>query len=142
VTSRSDVRRHRAIYGEEALGVPWRLEPLHAALALTGGLVRVFRPVIQVAMLAMFHTRQDLALRRTIARQSFVNLWSVELSISRKVHDCLGQLSLGCDGGLVSSCQRSNLCRVNQCSVGARDSHRREFSPETRRCTTIQEVCA
>jgi hypothetical protein len=94
VTSRSDVRRHGAIYGGEALGVPWRLEPLHAALALTGGLVRVFRPVIQVAMLAMFHTRQDLALRRTIARQSFVNLWSVELSISRKVHDCLGQLSL------------------------------------------------
>ncbi len=67
VTSWSEVLDNGTIGGEEALGMPWRLEPLHAALALAGGLMRVFRPVIQVAMLAMFHTREHLPLGRAIA---------------------------------------------------------------------------
>jgi hypothetical protein len=53
--------------------MPGGFEPLHAPLALAGGLMGVFRSVIQVAMLAMFHTRQGLALRRPIARQFIRN---------------------------------------------------------------------
>jgi hypothetical protein len=53
--------------------VSQRFEPLHAPLSLAGGLMRVFRPVIQVPMLSMFHTGQDLALRRTITRQFIRN---------------------------------------------------------------------
>jgi hypothetical protein len=43
------------IGSKEALGLPWRFEPLHPPLALAGGLVRIFRAVIQVPVLAMFH---------------------------------------------------------------------------------------
>jgi hypothetical protein len=32
-------------------------------------LARIFGPIIEIAMLSMFHTRQDLALRCAIARQ-------------------------------------------------------------------------
>jgi hypothetical protein len=38
--------------GEEPLGVPKGLEPLHMPLPLAGGLVRVLRPVIEIAVLA------------------------------------------------------------------------------------------
>jgi hypothetical protein len=60
VTSRAEVLDNGAIGGEEALGVPWRLEPLHAALALAGGLMRVFRPVIQVAQFIGVCRREKL----------------------------------------------------------------------------------
>jgi hypothetical protein len=49
------------------LGVAWGLEPLHASLALTGGLVGVFCTVVQVPMLAMFHAWENFALSRSIA---------------------------------------------------------------------------
>jgi hypothetical protein len=57
------------IGGEEALGVPWRLEPLHAPFPLTHGLVGIFGAIVQVSVLAVFHSRQHLPLRRTVARQ-------------------------------------------------------------------------
>ena len=47
---------------EEPLGVTWGLEPLHAPLPLMGGPVRVLRSIIEIAVLAMFHPWQDLAL--------------------------------------------------------------------------------
>jgi hypothetical protein len=44
------------IRGQEPLGVPWRLEPLHAPLPLTGGLMGVFRTVVEIAVLPMLDT--------------------------------------------------------------------------------------
>ena len=47
--------------------MPSRLEPLHASLPLAGRLMGVFGAVVEVAVLAMFHPRQDLALRGAVA---------------------------------------------------------------------------
>jgi hypothetical protein len=55
------MRRNGAIRGEEALGVPGRLEPLHPSFPLAGRLVRILGAVIQIPVLPMFHTGQDLA---------------------------------------------------------------------------------
>src|SRR2546427_11902448 len=62
MTVRAKVLRDRAIRGEEPLGLPRGLEPLHAPLALPGGLVRVLCTVVEIAMLAMLHSRQKLPL--------------------------------------------------------------------------------
>jgi hypothetical protein len=67
--ARSKVLGDRTIGGEEPLGVPWGLKPLHASLPLACRLVGIFRAVVQIAVLAMFHPRQDLALRGGIALQ-------------------------------------------------------------------------
>jgi hypothetical protein len=69
VTSGPEVLRDQSIRGKEPLGLPWRLEPLHPPLALTGGLMRVLRPVVQIAVLPMFGAWEDLPLRRAIAPQ-------------------------------------------------------------------------
>jgi len=53
--SRAEVLRDGSMRGEEALSMPWGLEPLHAPLPLAGGLVRIRRAVIQVPVLAVFH---------------------------------------------------------------------------------------
>ena len=47
--------------------MPGGLEPLHAPLPLAGGLMGVLRTVIEIPVLAMLYTWQDLALRRAIA---------------------------------------------------------------------------
>ena len=65
--ARSKVLCNRTIRGEEALHVPSRLEPLHPSLSLAGRLMGVLCPVVQVAVLAMFHPREDLALRHAVA---------------------------------------------------------------------------
>jgi hypothetical protein len=65
----TEVSGYRTIGGEEPLGVSWRFEPLHAPLALAGGLMGVLRAVIEIAVLAMFHPREDVPLRGTIALQ-------------------------------------------------------------------------
>jgi hypothetical protein len=57
VPSRAEVLGNGTIRGKEPLGLPGRLEPLPAPLALPGELMGVFRPVIQAAMLAVFHSR-------------------------------------------------------------------------------------
>jgi hypothetical protein len=61
MASRPEVRGDQTIGGEKPLGVSRRLEPLYPPLAPAGGLMRVFRAVIQSAMLPMFHTGQHLA---------------------------------------------------------------------------------
>jgi hypothetical protein len=67
VTLGSEVLCDGAISREEALGLAWQFEPLHAPLALTGGLVRILRAVIQVPVLAVFHAGQELAPGRLVA---------------------------------------------------------------------------
>ena len=37
---------------EETLGVTWGLKPLHVALPLAGGLVRVLRTIVEIPVLA------------------------------------------------------------------------------------------
>jgi hypothetical protein len=67
VTSRSEVLGDGTIRGQKPVGVLWRLKPLHAPLPLARRLVGIFRPIIEVAVLPMFHTRQDLPLRSAVA---------------------------------------------------------------------------
>jgi hypothetical protein len=61
------------IGGEEALGVPGRLESLHAPFPLSHGLVSVFGAIVQVPVQPMRHTRQELPLGCTIAGQCVGN---------------------------------------------------------------------
>jgi hypothetical protein len=67
--ARSKVLGNRSIGGEKSLRVPWGLEPLHPSLALPGGLMGVLRMVVEVAVLTMLHTREDLPLRGAVALQ-------------------------------------------------------------------------
>ena len=62
-----EVLGDETIGSEKALGVPGRFESLHAPLALAGGLVGILRTVIEVFVLAVFHSWQDLPLRCAIA---------------------------------------------------------------------------
>jgi hypothetical protein len=71
--ARTKMLRDGTIGREEPLGVTRRLEPLHASLALTGRLGGVLRPIVQIAMLAMCHPWQELALSSTIALQLIGN---------------------------------------------------------------------
>ena len=54
---------------EEPLGVAWGFDPWHAPLPLPGGLVRILRSIIEIAMLAMFHAWEELALSGSVALQ-------------------------------------------------------------------------
>ena len=65
--ARSEVLSNWPIRGEEALHVPGGLEPLHASLPLTCGLMRVLGAIIEVAVLAVLHPREDLPLRSPVA---------------------------------------------------------------------------
>ena len=65
----SEVLGNRTIRGQKALGMPRRLEPLHAILALACGAMGVLAAIIEVAALPMFYAGQDLALGRTVALQ-------------------------------------------------------------------------
>jgi len=51
-----------ALGGETPLRVPRGLEPLHAPLPLASRLVRISCPVVEIAMLALFHPREYLPL--------------------------------------------------------------------------------
>ena len=59
----------RARGGEKPLRVTGGLEPLHTVLALPGGLVRVLRAIIEIPVLAMFYSRQNLSLGGAVALQ-------------------------------------------------------------------------
>ena len=61
--------RNGPMGGEETLGLPRGLEPLHTSLALARGLVGVLGAIIKIPMLAMFHPWQDLALGGSVALQ-------------------------------------------------------------------------
>ena len=65
--SRAEVLGDGPIGGEEALRVARGLEALHAPLPLARRLMRILRPIVQIAVLTMFDVRQDLSLRRAIA---------------------------------------------------------------------------
>jgi hypothetical protein len=69
----SKVLGDRPIRGEKPLGMPWGFEPLHPPLPLAGGLVRVLGTVVEVPMLAVLHSRQDLPLCSPIALQFIRN---------------------------------------------------------------------
>jgi hypothetical protein len=50
--TRAEVLSDETIGREEPLGVPWRFEPLHVPLPLTGWLMRVLCTIIEIAMLS------------------------------------------------------------------------------------------
>jgi hypothetical protein len=58
-----------AIGREKLLCLAWRFEPLPAPLALAGGVMRVLRAVMEIAVLTMFYSRQNLAFSSTVALQ-------------------------------------------------------------------------
>jgi hypothetical protein len=57
------------LYAARPLGMPCRLKALHAPFPLAGRLGGVCRPVVQKALLAVLHPRQELPLRRASALQ-------------------------------------------------------------------------
>src|SRR5262249_29174974 len=57
------------IGGEKALRVPWGLESLHPSLALPCWLMGVLRAVVEIPMLTVLDSRQNLALCRSVALQ-------------------------------------------------------------------------
>ena len=69
MSARSEGLGDQPIRGEEALRMPGRLAPLHAPLPLAGRLVRVLCAVVEIAVLSMFHPRQDFWLRGAVALQ-------------------------------------------------------------------------
>jgi hypothetical protein len=71
--SRSEMLGDGSIRRQKSLGMPRRLQPLHAMLALARRPMRVLTPVIEVATLAMLHPGQDLALCRAVALQLVCN---------------------------------------------------------------------
>src|SRR5215510_13291416 len=78
---------------EEPLGVARKLEPLHMPLPLAGGLVRILRPIVQVPVLPMFHTREDLPLGSSIALK-FIgddHAWYVEQVLEQLAEELLSR---------------------------------------------------
>src|SRR5262245_25402089 len=71
--SRSEMLGDGAIRRQKSLGMPRRLKPLHAMLALARRPMRVLTSVIEGATLAMLHPGQDLALCRAVALQLVCN---------------------------------------------------------------------
>jgi hypothetical protein len=69
VTPQVEVRGNGAIRGEKPLGVSRRLKSPHAAPALAGGLARILGAVVQIPVLPMFDTGQELAQDRPLAFQ-------------------------------------------------------------------------
>jgi hypothetical protein len=81
----AEMRRDETIGRKEPLGVTRRLKPLHAPLALAGGLMRVLCAVVEIAVLTMFYSRQSLPLSSTIALQRIGD------DHARHVHQALKQ---------------------------------------------------
>jgi hypothetical protein len=67
MSARSEVLGNRTIHGEKPLCLTWGLELLHVPFPLPCGLVRVLIAVIEIAVLSVFHPRQDLPLGGPIA---------------------------------------------------------------------------
>jgi hypothetical protein len=63
MSSRAEVLGETTIGCEEALGVSWGFEPLHAPLPLAGRLVGVLRTIIEIPVLMVFHPGEHLAPR-------------------------------------------------------------------------------
>jgi hypothetical protein len=92
VASRSEMLGEGTRRGEKPLGVPWRLEPLQAPLPLPGGLVGIFRAIVEIAMLAVLHARPDLALGRAVALELVrdEHPWHVGHALEQLPEACLG----------------------------------------------------
>jgi hypothetical protein len=69
VTSRAEVLHDGTIRREEAVGVTGGFEPLHAPFALARRLMGVLGAIIEIAVLPMFHARQELSLGGSITLQ-------------------------------------------------------------------------
>jgi hypothetical protein len=67
MTARTEMLDDGTIGREKTLSVAWGLESLHASLALACRLVRVLCTIIEIPVLAMFHTREYLALGGSVA---------------------------------------------------------------------------
>ena len=65
--ARTEMLGDRAISGKESLGVCGGLEPVQVALSLASRLMRILCAVVEIPVLAMFHSGKKLALGRTIA---------------------------------------------------------------------------
>src|SRR5262245_31320312 len=61
---------------EEALSVVGRFESLHPSLPPPGGLMRALCSTVEISMLAMFHSREQLSLSRCIALEFIGNNYS------------------------------------------------------------------
>jgi hypothetical protein len=64
VAARPDMRGERTIGGEDAVGLPWRLEPWPPPLARAGRRLGVCRAVVESARWAMLHPRPEVSPRR------------------------------------------------------------------------------
>jgi hypothetical protein len=69
VASRADMRRHRHVYHEEAWGVSWGCEPLHAPFMPAGRLVGILGTTVEGAVLAIFHPIQNFSYG--VSREAF-----------------------------------------------------------------------
>jgi hypothetical protein len=80
--------------GENALGVPGRREPRHAPLPPAGRLVGVLGAVIEVAVLAMCHTREHLPRGCAIAAEHIRDddVRDVRHPVQPLAAECLGRL--------------------------------------------------
>src|SRR5262245_29901320 len=65
----SEVLGNGAVVREEALRMPRGCEPLHGGLALTRWPMGALTLVVEITALAVFHAREELALRGTVALQ-------------------------------------------------------------------------
>jgi hypothetical protein len=69
VAAQAEKRRDWSMRCKELLRMACRLEPAHCPFPLAARLVGILRAIIERAMLPMFESRQELPLRRPIARQ-------------------------------------------------------------------------
>ena len=74
--------------------MPWRLEALHPALPLAGGLMGVLHTVIQISVLPMFDAWEELPLRGSITLQLVRDddAWSVLAPLEELAEESLRSL--------------------------------------------------
>jgi hypothetical protein len=70
MSTRTEVLGDGTIGREETLGLARRFEPLHAPFPLAGGLMRLLCPIIERAVLPVFHPWENLSLSRSVALKS------------------------------------------------------------------------
>jgi hypothetical protein len=91
MSSRAEVLRNGAIRRKKPLGLSGGLKSLHTPLSLTRRLMRVFRPIIQISMLAVSHTRHERSLGGFVTFQ-FIgdeHPWGVRQSLEQLTEERL-----------------------------------------------------
>ena len=71
-----------AVAGEELLGLPGRLEPLHLPFSPSRRLVRDLGPVVQVSTLLILDPGQDLPLRRAVTLELVQDTFAIQVASS------------------------------------------------------------